>query len=180
MVELEWQPMAGGYESGLYRIEPLDDGSNHHWRLITADESVKASGFKTLSVARRAAMELERARIRRSRVVTHLAVGVVAAVVAVGAATAVNSLPTFIVMMVAVWLALRCFVGAVSEQLGDAWSWNRAPGTPRRTTTFDRAWAGVVDVSRAKVVARMGVVGSVPSGADAEPKIRILPPEPPG
>jgi len=177
MVELEWQPIAGGYESGLYRIEPLGDGSRHNWRLITADQSVMASDFKTQSVARRAAVELERARIRRSRVVTHLAVGVIASLVAVGAGAATNNLPTFIVMMVAVWLALRSFVGAMSEHLGDAWSWNRAPGTPRRITTIDRAWAGVVDASKAKVVARISVVDPVPSGADVEPRIRILPPE---
>ncbi len=180
MAELEWEPMDGGYTSGRYHIAPLDGGSKHHWRLFTIDHSVPAADFKTLSIARQAAVGLERARIRRSRILTDLTVGVAAAIVAVAAGAVMKELLGFVVMMAAVWLAVRSFVGAMSEHLGDAWSWNRAPGTPRRITPFDRAWAGVVDTTKDKVVERISVVAQDSSGAGAEPKIRILPPEPPG
>lgn len=177
MVELEWQPMAGGYESGLYRIEPLGDGSGHNWRLTIVDESGPADDFKTLSVAFVAAAGQERARIRRSRVLTYLTVGFIAAVVAVITAPVTDDLAAFVVMMGAVWLALRSFMGAASEHLGDAWDWTRAQGTPRKMTPFDRAWAGVVDATRAKVVERISVATQVSPGPGGEPKIRILPPE---
>jgi len=88
-----------------------------------------------------------------------------------------NNVEAFVVMMGAVWLAIRSFVAAMSEHLGDAWGWTRAPGTPRKITPFDRAWAGVVDATKTKVVERMSVAASVPSGPGSEPKVRILPPE---
>lgn len=178
MAELEWEPMEGGYTSGLYHIAPLDHGSKHHWRLSTIDDSVPAADFITLTVAQQAAVGLERARIRRSRILTDLAVGCVAATVAMVAGAVMSGLVGFVVMMAAAWLALRSFVGAMSEHLGDAWSWNRAPGTPRRITPFDRAWAGVVDTTKDKVVERISVVEADDPGS--EPQVRILPPEPPG
>jgi len=177
IAELEWQPTDVGYAAGLYRIEPLDDGSRHNWRLTTVDDSAPADDFRTLSVAFVTAEGLERARIRRSRVTTHLAIGVVAAIVAVVTAAVINDLQTFIVMMGAVWLAMRSFAAAMSEHLGAAWGWTRAPGTPRKITPFDRAWAGMVDATKAKVVERMRVAAPVSSGPGREPKIRILPPE---
>lgn len=177
MAELEWRPTDGGYAAGLYRIQPLDDGTNHHWRLTTVDDSAPDADFRTLSVAFVAAVGLERARIRRARALTHLAVGVVAGVVAVFAAAGKDDLPAFVVMMGAIWLAVWSFGEAMSEHLGDAWDWTRAPRTPRRITPFDRAWAGVVDATRTRVVARISVATSAAVGSDDEPKVRILPPE---
>lgn len=174
---LEWQPTDVGYAAGLYRIEPLDDGSRHNWRLTTVDDSSRADDFRTLSVAFQAADGLERARIRRSRILTHLAVGVVATIVAVFAGAVMNDLTAFIVMMAAVWLAVRSFVGAISEHLGDAWGWTLAPGTPQKITALDQAWAGVVDTASAKVVERASAAAAASSGPGSEPKIRILPPE---
>lgn len=180
MAELEWEPMDGGHTSGLYRIAPLDDGSKHHWRLSTIDDSVPAADFERLTVAFQTADGLERARIRRSKILTHLTVGVVATIVAVFAAAVMNDLPAFVVVVAATWLAVRSLVGAMSEHLGDAWGWTRAPGTPRQITGLDRAWAGVVDAASAKVVERVSIAVAASAGSDDEPKVRILPPERPG
>jgi hypothetical protein len=180
MAELEWQPTDDGYTTGFYRILRLNDGSDHHWRLVTVDDSAPAADFRRLTVAFQAADGLERARIRRSRILTHLTVGAVATVVVVLAAAVMNDLAAFLVTMGAIWLAVRSFVGATSEHFGDAWSWNRAPGTPRQITALDRAWAGVVDTASAKVVERVSAAAAASSGTEDEPKVRTLPPEPPG
>jgi hypothetical protein len=180
MVELEWQSNDDGYTSGLYRISPIVDGSSHHWRLSTVDDSAPAADFQRLTVAFKAAVGLERSRVRRSRILTHLTVGVVAAIVAMLAAAVMDDLPAFVVMVVAIWLAIRSFVGAISEHLDDAWGWTRAPGTPRRITALDRAWAGVVDTVSARAVEKVSVGAAVRPGPGDEPKVRTLPPEPPG
>jgi hypothetical protein len=148
--------------------------------LSTIDDSVPAADFERLTVAFQAANGLERARIRRSKIVTHLTVGVVATVVAVFAAAVMNDVPALVVMMAATWLAVRSFVGAISEHLGDAWGWTRAPGTPPQITALDRAWAGVVDTARARVVERVSAAAAASVEPDEEPKVRILSPEPPG
>ena len=180
MTEFEWQPLGGSYVSGSYRIDPIDNDPRHHWRLTAVDDTTPPAGYKTLSGARLAAVGLERARIRRARVATHSTIGIIATLGVIVSASVINDLPGFVVMTVALWLAVRSFVGAVSEQLGDPWGGNRAPGTPRRITTFDRAWAGVVEATRRAVAERITVLEPVASGAGSEPKVRILPPEPPG
>ena len=177
MAELEWQSNGDRYAAGIYRIEPLDDGSRHNWRLTTVDESAPADHFQTLSVAFVAAAALERARIRRARVATHLAIGVMATLVAVVTAAITNDLTAFVIMMGAVWLAMRSFTAAMSEHLGDAWGWTRASGTPRKITPFDQAWAGLVGATKARVVAGMSTAEPVSSRSGREPKVRILPPE---
>lgn len=179
MAELEWQPLGQGYAWGVYRIEPLDNRSRHHWRLTTVGDATPPADYETLSGARAAAVGLERARIRRSRVLTHTVVGIGAGLVAVVSGAVMNDLPTFLIMLAAIWLTSRSFAGAVSEQLGDAWGWTRASGTPSAISARGQAWAGVVDRTRAAVVDHVSVIDS-PEGPSDEPKITILPPEPPG
>lgn len=175
MPGVTWTQTADGYDGGDYRLrrEPGRGG----WRIEVARRiSVSDSRWVVRSshATRREAMavveELVRVRAKRARVLGHLAVGAVAAAACAVLVDAMSSIATFVLAVIALFIALRSFAAAVAILLADAWGWSRDDGSVRGPGLLERLSVRVAD-RHARQVAE-------DAAGDPDAGVRVLPPSP--
>ncbi len=179
MIDLEWHELPDGYGSGDYLIRRAFDRPGTPWMLDVTDRTVHWQGRRgftpsfhaTLKGARDRASRVERERLIQRRVIGHGIVAVVASLVFVALAPAIDSIGEFVLALVALYVALRSFAFAISVRLGDAWGWTRDKGRGEHITWSDRAVAASMARLRRRAMKGIDVDGAGP--------VRPLPPEPP-
>lgn len=175
MGELTWSRVADGEDGLRYRIRRNADGATTPWRLETARRGAAStriwiahSHHPSRRRARARAGDLEKARVKRVRVLVHGLVGVAAAAVFAAGAASLNGLLTFVVTMTALYLALRSFVTAIAVWLSDAWGWTRDGGISWRPGRLE---AFLLDLADKR---QMELIQSPSAGASSP--VRVLPP----
>jgi len=180
MTDIAWVQVADGYDGGIYRIRRAQGPATGGWRLEVVGKSREAgNGWVVTSThtatreALAAAGELEAARRRRARVSGNVAAGVVACAAFAAVSGSVSSIGSFVIAMLAIFVALRSFAAAVGVLLADAWGWSRDPGDPHRLGILEQLALRVADWRSALIVRR---------GIDPPQAVWVLPPSglPPG
>jgi hypothetical protein len=176
-IDLNWIEVAGGFESGSYRIEPFREHPKYNWQLLISAASDALRGPRALSMptthatlrgARAQALRLERERILQTRIVRHLVVGTAASVGFLVFHAHVSSFLSFCIALALVAAGVRSLATAAILALGDAW------GLTDHTS---------VDAESRLDAVILAAVGRLrPRRVDqseVEPKVRVLPPLPP-
>jgi hypothetical protein len=176
MTELERQRDSDGTTTGEFRVRHVAGRPRDRWGVGIGERRARrqsrsvttTSSCAELRGARHAIRHAEKEQLLRDRVIGHTVVGCVATAVFVVVLPLVESLGTFAVVMIALFVALKSFTSAVSVRLGDAWGWNRGTGAPPPLTWPDRAVLAGAEWFRRRSRA---AATPPPPGA-----IRVLPP----
>ena len=176
MTELERQRDSNDTADGEFRVRRVAGRPRDRWGVGIGEHGAQrqSRGVPTTSScaeirgAKYAVRHAEKEQLLRDRVIGHTVVGCVATAVFVAVLPLVDSLGTFAVVMIALFVGLKSFTSAVSVRLGEAWGWNRGNGAPPPLTWPDRALLAAAEWFRQRSRA---AASTPPPGA-----IRVLPP----